>query len=151
MRVLMYIYRSNKYYHPIENIFEALPLPHPYPSDFSTFMKFISSRPHLFEILPAGKGKKTAIKWRERASPLLEWKWRFLEFVKQEGANSGYRVPLAEALLACPFPKDTPEEEVELARADPVGYVISILGDALFVLQPNQWLGLPANIRRIYP
>jgi hypothetical protein len=126
----------------MECIFDEYPLPSFYNQDFNTFFNFMSSRSHLFEstTVPRGHDTRNAlITLREGASCLLEWKRRMLDYIKVEGRTAGFRVPLAEALLACPFPRDAHGDEIKDAQSNTHNYIVSKLGDAFYVILPKMW------------
>jgi len=145
MRLFTFLLRKKNHTTTMECLFDEHPLPQMetnYYHDFKTFFRFMSSRSHLFEITredDTNDDYSSLIRLRSRASSLLEWKRRMLDYIKTEGRHLGFRVPLAEALLASPFPRDALEEEVRDAKRNIHGYIISLLGDAVYVIQPKMW------------
>ncbi|KAL4521764.1 hypothetical protein Ndes2526A_g01947 [Nannochloris sp. 'desiccata'] len=142
MRLQAFLIKMKNRSATAECIFDRHPLPEPYNQDFDTFSKFVSSRSHLFHTATVPRGydtKNALIRLRDGASCLLEWKRRMLDYIKVEGRQTGFRVPLAEALLACPFPRDALEEEVKDAQSNIHSYIVSKLGDAVYVIQPKMW------------
>ena len=69
----------------------------------------------------------------------MEWKRRLLEYIAIVGRDCAYRVPLVDALLASPFPKDAPAEEVAQAMEKPAEYLRAKLGDAVAVYHEKRW------------
>jgi hypothetical protein len=159
MRLQTYLINTKARTATAELVYKEHPLPREFNQDFNTFINFISSRSHLFEIISESAtgdhgvvpNRNALIRLRDRASPLLDWKRRMLDYVKLEGRKTGFRVPLAEVLLACPFPRDAPEEEIEDARSNIHSYIVSKLGDALYVIQPNMWTEMPDDTLATYP
>ena len=141
IRVLYYLMKRRDNEEEIFNLIRAEPLPSEFAADVHTFFHFFKSRPHMFEVIrhPNDVNKAIVRLVKDRACPFLEWKRRLLEYIVVAGRGRAYRISLAEALFACPFPRDMPDEEIELAKKNALGYIVARIPDEVFLTGPTMW------------
>lgn len=142
-RVVVYLMKRRTNEDSLGNLMRQRPLPPEYynNNDINTLLAFFTARQYMFEIIRDGRdhSKATIRLIKGVAGPFLEWKRRLMEYVAAAGRERAYRVPLAEALLASPFPRDTPNEELELARRNPWSYIIARIPDEVLLTAFNVW------------
>jgi hypothetical protein len=110
----------------VAELHQEFPLPFTFQGNSDQkFSNFIMRRDYLFQNYDTKKPVTSSlanadkVTARRRAPAMLEWKRRVLSYLKKQQGP----VLLTNIFIECPFSSDTPEDELQLCRNDPVYYL----------------------------
>ena len=110
----------------VAELHQEFPLPFTFQGNSDQkFSNFITRRDYLFQNYDTKKPVTSSlanadkVTARGRAPAMLEWKRRVLSYLKKQHGP----VLLANLFIECPFSSDTPDDELQLCRNDPIYYL----------------------------